>query len=478
MSHFNIDPYRSICLAVLCSLLLTACGSMPRGLSATGPVRATDEVDFFYDQTYRQSDGVEVINQQIMDEILALIDSAETMVVLDMFLYNDFAGETSYRPLSEELTAALINAKQNHPDMPVVLITDPFNTIYGGMESPYFDRLEAAGVDVVTTNLAKLPASNRTWTTLWTVCCRFLGNSTRGGWLPNPVGPGKVTLRSYLHLLNFRANHRKTLVVNTGSEWRALVASMNPHDASSRHDNNAVTFSGAAALDLLQTERAAALMSGYDAAEDWPQATDSAYEQTADADFSLQILTEGAIETGLLTLIDSSEAGDHIDLEMFYLSSRPVVKALIRAHERGVELRAMLDPNRDAFGREKNGIPNRQTAWDLHEENIPVRWCATEGEQCHRKWIRLDRTNGETQVIAGSANFTRRNLHNLNMETSVLLTVRSDHPEAVAMREDFNRAWSNPDDSIFSLDYSVFADHSRWRYGLYRFMEATGISTF
>ncbi|MFG1498010.1 phospholipase D-like domain-containing protein [Saccharospirillum sp. HFRX-1] len=478
MNHSSIALYRSLCLAVLCSLLLTACSSMPQGLSATGPVRATDNVDFFYDQTYRQSDGDEVVNQQVMDEILALIDSAESMLVLDMFLYNDFAGETAYRPLSNELTTALVRAKERHPDMPVVLITDPFNTLYGGMESPYFDRLEAAGVDVVTTDLAKLPVSNRSWTTLWTLCCRFVGNSSRGGWLPNPVGPGKVTLRSYLHLLNFRANHRKTLVVNTGTEWRALVTSMNPHDASSRHDNNAVTFTGPAALDLLQTERAAALMSGFEAAENWPEAPPVADELDADADFSVQVLTEGAIETGLLTLIDSSDEGDQIDLEMFYLASRPVIKALIRAHERGVELRVILDPNRDAFGREKNGIPNRQTAWDLHDEGIAVRWCATEGEQCHRKWIRLDRANGETQVITGSANFTRRNLHNLNMETSVLVTVRSDHPEVIAMRNDFDRSWSNPDDSVFSLDYAEFSDHSRWRYGMYRFMEATGMSTF
>ena len=50
-----------------------------------------------------------------------------------------------------------------------------------------------------------------------------------------------------------------------------------------------------------------------------------------------------------------------------------------RNMERGATLRVILDPNRDAFGREKNGIPNRQAAWDLHEAGIPVRWCATEG---------------------------------------------------------------------------------------------------
>ncbi|MEB3734606.1 hypothetical protein ULF88_11940 [Halopseudomonas pachastrellae] len=38
---------------------------------------------------------------------------------------------------------------------------------------------------------------------------------------------------------------------------------MNPHDASSRHDNSGYSSARAAALDLLQTERAVALLSGY-----------------------------------------------------------------------------------------------------------------------------------------------------------------------------------------------------------------------
>ena len=46
------------------------------------------------------------------------------------------------------------------------------------------------------------------------------------------------------------------------------------------------------------------------------------------------------------------------------------------------------------------------------------------------------------------------------------------------MRADFKRAWSNNDGGTHSLPYSAFADHSYWRYGLYRFMEASGLSTF
>lgn len=465
--------FRSLLPGLLLASLL-GCQQMPEDLSTATPLRPAEQVELLFDQTWRDSQGQEHIQQQIMDRVLTLIDGANDLIVVDMFLFNDFAGEDSYRPLSSELTDALIAARQRHPQMPVVLITDPFNTLYGGVESAQFEALRGAGIDVVMTDLSKLPASNPTWTGIWTLCCSYLGNSTRGGWLPNPVGEGKVTLRTYLHLLNFRANHRKTLIVGQTGEWTGLVTSMNPHDASSRHDNSAVQFSGAAALDLLQTERAVALLSGYAPAADWPAAPAVSGSEPP----QLQVLTEGAIEQGLLQLIDSAQTGDALDLEMFYLSSRPVIEALIQAHQRGATLRVILDPNRDAFGREKNGIPNRQAAWDLHEAGIPVRWCATEGEQCHRKWIRLERTDGSAELIAGSANFTRRNLHDLNLETSVRLVSRSDSPQISEQRGDFEREWQNANGATYSLPYADFADHSRWRYLVYRFMEASGLSTF
>src|SRR5690606_7082792 len=147
------------------------------------------------------------------------------------------AGQNSFRPLSSELTDALIRARKRAPELEAVLITDPFNTLYGGLKNPLLERLQNAGVTVIMTPLEQLPASNPIWSGLWSLCCRFLGNSAEGGWLPNPVGAGEVSLRSYLHLLNFRANHRKTLVVDSGAGWVGLVTSANPHDASSRHSN-------------------------------------------------------------------------------------------------------------------------------------------------------------------------------------------------------------------------------------------------
>lgn len=470
-------PLRWIVLAIVaCWLIATlwqALKPLPEGLDTASPLRPAESLNLLTDQTYTKA-GQEVIEQHVFDEVLRLIRQAQQLVVVDMFLFNNFAGQDSYRDLSGELTEALLTAREQQPQMPILVITDPFNSLYGGVRADHLERLQQANVSVVMTDLSRLPASNPLWTGLWSLCCSYLGNNSSGGWLPNPVGDDKVTLRSYLHLLNFRANHRKTLVVDEGDTWTGLVTSANPHDASSRHSNNAVTFSGAAALDLLATEAAVLRFSAEIDTADWPTAPAAASANQE----QIQILTEGAIRDALLELVNSSEAGDQLDLEVFYFAHRPLAKALIRAQERGVGIRVLLDANRDAFGREKNGIPNRQVAGDLHRAGIEVRWCATQGEQCHRKWLRLDRADGRSELISGSANFTRRNLDNLNLETSVRILAPGQQAVMQAAREQFERSWNNPSDEQHSLPYEDFADDSRWRYALYRFMEVTGLSTF
>ncbi|MCI5062095.1 MAG: phospholipase D-like domain-containing protein, partial [Algiphilus sp.] len=138
----------------------------------------------------------------------------------------------------------------------------------------------------------------------------------------------------------------------------------------------------------------------------------------------------------------------------------------------------LLDPNEDAFGRKKNGIPNRQVAWELHAAGVPVRWCNTRGEQCHSKMLVLRPAVGPMQVLAGSANFTRRNLDNYNLETNVQLRGPREAPLMHTVSTFFETRWRNRPEQLHSLGYDRYADHSRWRYWQYRFMEATGLSTF
>jgi len=177
-------------------------------------------------------------------------------------------------------------------------------------------------------------------------------------------------------------------------------------------------------------------------------------------------------------MIDKARRGERLDLAMFYLSHRGVIEALKRAVERGVDVRALLDPNYDAFGREKNGLPNHPVGMELHRAGIEVRWCLTTGEQCHSKLLMHHQGDGSADILLGSANFTRRNLDNFNMETNVEWQAPAGHPALVAATDYFARRWANRDGERHSLPFADYADDSSLRYWRYRVMEATGLSTF
>ncbi|MEX0824291.1 MAG: phospholipase D-like domain-containing protein [Woeseia sp.] len=448
---------------------------LPEGLDVATPWRSSGEIAFLADTTWTDRHGQRHSEHEIFDRAVAMIASAESLVVADFFLINAFAGEAGggYRPLSRELVDALVARRIHDPGQQALLITDPFNTLYGGLEQPLFATLRAAGVPVVITDLRALRDSNVTWSALWRICCQWFGNSTGGGWLPNPVAEEPVSLRTYFALLNFKANHRKTLVADSPGGWAGLVTSGNPHDASSRHHNVAVHFGGPAALDLLQTELAVATFSG---------GPELALPHAADADEAggaeLRILTESRIRDAALEMIGGAGPGDRVDLLMFYLSHRAIVRALVTAHDRGARLRVLLDPNRDAFGRKKDGVPNRQVALELHRAGIPVRWCNTAGEQCHGKMLVVEHADGTCTMLAGSANFTRRNLDNLNLETSVQVRGRGITPVLADVAAFFDARWNNEPGRVYSLPYEAFADASGLRYWRYRFMEWSGWSSF
>jgi hypothetical protein len=451
---------------------------LPEGLSAAGPYRPVEQAEFLADATWLDGAGRQHTELEIFDRALEMISDARSLVVADFFLLNQFAGAANgedHRRLSRELVDGLVERREAMPGLQALLISDPFNTLYGGVTQPLFDRLEAAGVHVIETELRALRDPNPAWSAAWRICCQWFGNSPRGGWLPNPVGETPVSLRTYLALLNFKANHRKTLVTDGPGGWAGLVTSGNPHDASSRHDNVAVYFVGAAALDLLDTELAVAAFSGGTGIPDPERAAEGA---NAGGTTEIRVLTESRIRDAALDMINGAGSGDRLDLFMFYLSHRGVVKALAAAQQRGVALRVLLDPNRDAFGREKNGIPNRQVAMELHRAGVPVRWCNTAGEQCHAKMLLRRDHDGAAMLLAGSANFTRRNLDDFNLETNVQVRADTRAPVIADAGAFFDSRWENEPDRVHSLPYAAYADHSRLRYWRYRLMEMSGLSAF
>jgi hypothetical protein len=147
-----------------------------------------------------------------------------------------------------------------------------------------------------------------------------------------------------------------------------------------------------------------------------------------------------------------------------------------------VAVRIILDPNKDAFGREKNGIPNRSVAAELSAASdgaIKVRFFRTHGEQFHTKIVTI-RTATEYWFTLGSANMTRRNLANYNLEANLAAGVPVNSEIATSITAWFDALWNNrgPPDLEYTSDIGSFADPSQGTYWLYRAMEGSGLSTF
>jgi phosphatidylserine/phosphatidylglycerophosphate/cardiolipin synthase-like enzyme len=459
---------------------------MPAGTDVTAPVLeyANEQVRFLYDLTYADAFGRPHHEQRIFDEVFSIIEDADSFIVVDFFLANDLMGASAgvHRALSRQLVDRLIARKNADPKLAILFITDPINEVYGGTTSALLDELRNSGIEVVITDLEALRDSNPLYSPFWRTFVQWWGNSAEGGSMPNPFAPdSKITLRSWLALLNFKANHRKVIVADREDKTlNALVTSANPHDASSAHSNVALRVEGAAAREILESEMALARFSGwrghiYADTVDEPNAQQNGATR-------LQFLTEEAIREHLLREIASTRNGDSISIAMFYLSDREVIEGLLAAAAREVRVRLILDPNRDAFGRQKDGVPNRPVANELVTQSngaIEVRWYRTHGEQFHTKLALIQR---DERVIAslGSANLTRRNLGNYNLEANVAVTVSSTASLAEEMQSYFDRLWNNegPQGTEYTAPFGAFQDADRWRYWRYRLMEATGLSTF
>ncbi len=480
---------------VLVVFVITSLIPPPEAVAMSSVSRPANEVRFLADTSWMDESGNRQIQQQIFDAVFELIDESHHFLLIDMFLFNDWQGPAAetHRALSAELTAAVVARKQQRPTMPVVFITDPVNSIYRGLDSIHLAELREAGVLVVETDLTKLQDSNAIYSGIWRTLIKPFGNA-KADTIQNPLGDGRVSLRSVLTMANFKANHRKLIIAGReeGSN-KAIIMSANPHDGSSAHRNVAMAFTGEAVIDLLQSELALLKLSAeYNdqlATEkviaqlnelEVTNSNNDSLQHATDA-ASLSVLNESRIRDQIIQTLDRAGEGVSIDLLMFYLSDRGIIKAMTAAQQRGANLRVMLDANKDAFGRTKNGVPNRPVAAELVAAGIPVKWCATNGEQCHAKMLLWSGVGDDPRhgLLLGSGNYTRRNLKDFNLETNVLLVAPAEHEAIMQARKYFLDQW---DDNIpgrtYSYHYDKYADASLRLKLEYRLREATGFGTF
>ncbi|WP_139993201.1 phospholipase D-like domain-containing protein [Kurthia sp. Dielmo] len=445
--------------------------ALPQGMSVDGKFHQVDNVEFLTDITYEKNDKA-VMEQQLFERTLQIIDEAKEVLVIDLFLYNDDYNhqKATYDNRAEQLTKALIEKRKEQPDMPIQIITDNVNSGYGSIHPQFFKDLATQNIEVLTTNLTPLRDSNPLYSSVWRSYLQWWPVSTNG-FLPNLFNPDgdKMSVGAYLDLVNFKANHRK-IVLN---EQEAMVISANvSHDGSSLHSNIGFVVKGAIVKDIYESENAILHMSD----KKLPKNISFVADEPA-GDINVKLVTEGKIQQALTKTIKQAKAGDTLKIGVFYIAEREIIHALKDAAKRGVNIQMILDANRDAFGIKKNGVPNRPVAHELmKEDNITVRWYDTHGEQYHSKFLMLNQADTFT-AIGGSANFTRRNIDDYNLETDLYMTMPKEKETARDMNAYFERLWTNQD-GIYTVDYEEFADGSLWKTVMYRIQEFTGLSTF
>jgi phosphatidylserine/phosphatidylglycerophosphate/cardiolipin synthase-like enzyme len=483
-----IKKIRKILLILLVWLLFVGfyqtTKKLPENLDFRGEERDiyVESIEFFYDLTYKNLNGEIISEQTIFDEVFSLIEEAKKYILIDAFLFNAYTREPDkiYRHLSAELTEKLVKKKQANPAIKIDFITDPINTVYSGAINSEIEKLKNSGVNVIVTDLKSLPDSNPIYSAFWRTFIQWFGNSSSYGLIPHPFtgGDPKVTLRSYFDMLNFKANHRKVFMADQKENAAVILTSGNPHDGSSAHSNVALKITGKLWQDVYTAEAAVAKLSGREL-QGPPQGRGE--NISLEAEYAKIIfLTENQIKKALLARIRETTANDEIYMALFYLADRQIIKALVKAAERGVHIKIILDPNKDAFGFEKIGVPNRPVAEELLKRSsnrIEVRWYDTHGEQFHSK-LAIIKHGQQASLLLGSANFTRRNLNNYNLEANVSVTAENDAHFIKAAADYFERIWDNRDGKYYTVSYEAYRDQSALKRIVYLIQEYAGLSSF
>jgi len=430
---------------------------------------AQSALKFVADLTAADAYGRPLVNHAIFDEMLSVIAEARDFVVLD--------------GPGEPLRAALIARKRAMPQLQALVIIDPLEEGYAREATGPLKALQAAGIDVVAVDLDRLRDSNFLYSSLWRIGMRWWGRGSGSGSIPNPLsaGPPRLTLRGIARLLNFKFDQRAVIVADDGAgDLAGVIASGNPVQAESADSNVALRLHGSVLRAALASELEIARFSGWRGSiAPPPDRTDAATPAPA---ARARVLTEGAIGAALLDHIQAAARGDAIDIAALYLADRAVIDALLGASRRGVSIRLILDPDEDASGSTRTGIPNQPMASEIvaaSDGAIRVRWYRTHGER-FRGQIALIHDPERLWVTLGSASLTRRALDDYDLDANVAFEVELTSALARQMLTYFDTLWNNraPAGIEYTADAGVFADPSQVRYWVCRLMEMLGLSPF
>jgi hypothetical protein len=388
------------------------------------------DVDFIFERSPQPD---------ILAPDLSAIDHAEQLVVLDR------------SPVGAEATRHLLARRHQRPNLKIVLVTDPGSEMLGGTPPQTLASLEQVGMIVTRVRLDRLRDSNPLYTGVWRLVFSWWSD-------PFDETPGEIGMAARARSLNFKADQRQILIADDGSGgWTAVVAAAGAHAG--------LVLRGALARAMVTSELQVAAWSTDD--DRLPSALPVGGRGVGSID--ARFLTEGAIEAALLDAMAAAGSGDEIRIAVEILSARPFILAVTRAATRGAHIQLLLAPN---------ATPNRIVAHELLRDGggrIDVRWSSLATGATHPKLL-LVQHRSDLWMNWGSANFTRRNLEDLNLESAVELRMPVRSAPARAAADYFSKAWANARPA--TADDSSYADEPMTAYWGYRFAEATGLSSF
>ncbi len=195
---------------------------LPPGLHIAGqwqalPARAPR---FLRDVSASDANGAPLIEQQIDAELLAMVTQARQIVLLDTGLFGDLpaAGPGAPRlraapPMAAQLVESLLRAKAQHPELSVLVLTDPSTLQMDGSRA-LRERLAVAGIEVLAVDADRLRAPDALFASFWNLCCRWWSGAASSPQWPNPlaIGPPQVPLKLWGELHNYQRSHRQLLI--------------------------------------------------------------------------------------------------------------------------------------------------------------------------------------------------------------------------------------------------------------------------
>jgi hypothetical protein len=470
---------------------------LPAGVQIAGAWRsvAAGDVHFLRDLTAADATGAPLSERQINVALLQMIAQAREFLVLDTGLFGDLpaAGAGAQRlraapPVAAAIADALLQARQQHPGLQVLLLVDPASTQLGAAPAT-LERLHEAGVAVVAVDVARLRAPNAAFVGLWQLCCRWWTPVAAEGAWPNPlgVGPSGVSLGMWGQTPGYQRSHRQLLIADDGAGGLAGLIFSRPLNAEAAlHTAVALRLAGAALEPLLESEFVVAQFSGWSGGGAMQERSQQLSERqrrsiatpAAAEAAQARVVSEAAIADALVERINAAGSHDDIEIAALYLSQRDLVRALIDAAWRGAAVRVLLDPGKDGYGYDRSGVPNRQVASELvaaSDGAVRVRWYRTHGEQFSPGFAVI-RGSGRAWLMVGTAELSRRDLDDFNLAAAFIAELPITAAASIDARSWFDTVWYNraAGGTEYSSDADVYADASQLDYWQYRLLEVSG----